>query len=206
MTSYILSSCKSHPFTTVYKCDWETKQFYSLTDIFASVITQGEHKVFPWLQTFITRTVRCTSVRRVSTVDNFPTRWCTSTLGFTRSLVFGCSISKQVDWERWFDTLATTITRYHPPLTSFYGGMLRIKCFRHQFQILQNLKARITDAFATITEDMLGNKWRDWLSIRRSPCNKRSTCSSVLMCCKKKLLELHFEKKCVCIPHTVVFL
>ena len=24
-----------------------------------------------------------------------------------------------------------------PPLTSFYGGMLRTKCFRHQFQILQ---------------------------------------------------------------------
>ena len=23
------------------------------------------------------------------------------------------------------------------PLTSFYGGMLRTKCFRHQFQILQ---------------------------------------------------------------------
>jgi len=26
---------------------------------------------------------------------------------------------------------------------------------------------------------------RNWLSIRRSPCNKRSTCWSVLMCCKK---------------------
>ena len=24
-----------------------------------------------------------------------------------------------------------------PPLTSVYGGMLRTKCFRHQFQILQ---------------------------------------------------------------------
>jgi len=27
-------------------------------------------------------TLRCTSVKRVSAVDNFPTRWCTSTLGF----------------------------------------------------------------------------------------------------------------------------
>ena len=43
----------------------------------------------------------------------------------------------RLDWERWSDTLATTITGYHPPLTSFYGGMLRTKCFRHQFQILQ---------------------------------------------------------------------
>ena len=27
--------------------------------------------------------------------------------------------------------------RISTPLTSFYGGMLRTKCFRHQFQILQ---------------------------------------------------------------------
>ena len=51
--------------------------------------------------------------------------------------------------------------RILPPLTSFYGGMLRTKCFRHQFQILHILGARITDAFATITEDMLENTWRE---------------------------------------------
>jgi hypothetical protein len=80
---------------------------------------QGEHKVFPRLQTFITRkhvgTLHCTSVRRVSAVDNFPTRRCTSTLWFTCSSVFGCKISKQVDRERWSDTLATTIAGYHSP-------------------------------------------------------------------------------------------
>jgi len=81
-------------------------------------------------------TLRCTSVRSVSAVDNFPTRWCTSTLGFRCSSVFGCNIFKQVEWERSSNTLATTIAGYHP-LDSFYGGMLRTKCFRHQFQILQ---------------------------------------------------------------------
>ena len=45
--------------------------------------------------------------------------------------------------------------------TFFYGGILRTKCFRNQFQILQKMKARITDAFATITEDMLENTWRE---------------------------------------------
>ena len=30
-------------------------------------------------------------------------------------LDFGCNISKQVDWVRWSDTLATTIAGYHPP-------------------------------------------------------------------------------------------
>ena len=29
------------------------------------------------------------------------------------------------------------VRQISPPLTSFYGGMLRTKCFRHQFQILQ---------------------------------------------------------------------
>jgi len=66
---------------------------------------QGEHKVFPLLQTFISRkhvgTLGCTSVRRESAVDNFPKRWCTSTLGFTSSSVFEYNISKQVDRERW---------------------------------------------------------------------------------------------------------
>ena len=47
---------------------------------------QDEHKFFPWLQIFITRklpryvgTLHCTSVRRVSAVDNFRTRWCLHT-------------------------------------------------------------------------------------------------------------------------------
>ena len=74
---------------------------------------QDEHKV-------------CISFRRVSAVDNFPTRWCTSTLGFTFSSVFGCNISKQVDWERWSDTLATTIAGYHP-LDFFLWGYVNVE-------------------------------------------------------------------------------
>ena len=34
--------------------------------------------------------------------------------------------------------------RISTPWTSFYGGTLRTKCFRHQLQILQIWKARIT--------------------------------------------------------------
>jgi len=50
--------------------------------------------------------------------------------------------------------------RISTPLTSFFGGMLRTKCFRHQFHMLQNLEARIADAFARITEHM-ENTWRE---------------------------------------------
>jgi len=75
-------------------------------------------------------------------------------------LVFGFKISKQVDWERWSDTLATTIAGYHPPLASFYGGMLRT-VFSTPFLDITNLKARITEAFATITEHALENTWRE---------------------------------------------
>jgi hypothetical protein len=59
--------------------------------------------------------------RRVSAVDNSPTRWRTSTLGFICSSGFGCNIFKQVDWERWSDILATTIAGYHPPSLLFMG-------------------------------------------------------------------------------------
>ena len=39
--------------------------------------------------------------------------------------------------------------------------MLRTECFRHQFQILQIWKARVTEAFAAITEHVLENTWRE---------------------------------------------
>jgi len=148
-------------------------------------------------------TLRCTSVRRVSAVDNFPTRWCTSTLGFGCSSVFGCDISKQVDWERCSDTLATTIAGYHPPWILFMGGMLRTKCFGHQFQILQIWRQEITDDFVTVTEDMLENTWREIdyrLDVLRAT---KGAHVEVYWCVVKKLLELSYilrEKKCVCIP------
>ena len=50
--------------------------------------------------------------------------------------------------------------------------------------IITNLKARITDAFATVTEDMLGEHVeRNWLSIRRSPLQQKEhmlKCTDVL--------------------------
>ena len=93
-------------------------------------------------------------------MDNFPTRRCTSTLEFTCTSVFGCNISKQVDWERWSDTQATAIARYHP-LDFFLWGCVNDKVFSTPVPDIANLKARITDAFATITEDMLENTWKE---------------------------------------------
>jgi len=65
-----------------------------------------------------------------------------------------------VDWERWPDTLATTIARYHP-LDFFLWGYVEDKVFSTPVPDITNLKARITDAFAAITEDMLENTWRE---------------------------------------------
>jgi len=67
-----------------------------------------------------------------------------------------------VDWERWSDTLATTIAGYHPtPLDFFLWGYVKDKVFSTPVPDITNLKARITDAFAAITEDMLENTWRE---------------------------------------------
>jgi len=51
--------------------------------------------------------------------------------------------------------------RISPPLTSFYGGYVKDKMFATPVPDITNLKARITDAFATITEDMLENTCRE---------------------------------------------
>jgi len=66
-----------------------------------------------------------------------------------------------VDWERWSNTLATTITRYHPPLDFYLWGYVKDKVFSTPVPDITDLKARITDAFAIITEDMLENTWRE---------------------------------------------
>jgi len=78
-------------------------------------------------------------------------------------LVFGCNISKQVVWERWSDTLATTIAGYHPPppIDFFLLGYVKDNVFSTPVPDITNLKARITDVFDTITEDMLENMWRE---------------------------------------------
>ena len=103
--------------------------FAEITDI------QGECKVFPWLQTFITRKLRgiqtCFFLSLLELVSKVLCHVFIVTFGF---------------WMQHFQTggLGETVrhTGHHdrrisPPLTSFYGGMLRTKCFRHQFQILQ---------------------------------------------------------------------
>ena len=65
-----------------------------------------------------------------------------------------------MDWERQSDTLATTIAWYHP-LDFFLWRYVKDKVFSKPVPDITNLKARITDAFATITEDMLENTWRE---------------------------------------------
>ena len=140
-------------------------------------------KSFPDYKHLLQETLRCTSVGSVSTVDIFPTRWCcTSTLGFRCSLVFGCDISKQVDWERWSDTLATTIAGYHP-LDFFLWGYVKDKVFSTPVPDITNWKARITEAFATTTEDMLENMWRETdyrLDVLRAKKEHMLKCTNVL--------------------------
>jgi len=65
-----------------------------------------------------------------------------------------------VDWERWSDTLAIVIAGYHN-YDFFLWGYVKDQVFSTPVPDITNLKARITDAFATITEDMLQNTWRE---------------------------------------------
>ena len=115
----------------------------NMLPILSCNVIQDEHKVLPWLQTnvyldmlelYVAPQLEEFQLWIIFQQDGAPPYWgsCLS--------VFGCIISKLVDWVRWSDTLATMIARYNPPPSSFYGGMLRTKCFWHQFQILQILR------------------------------------------------------------------
>ena len=63
------------------------------------------------------------------------------------------------------------------PFNFFLWEYVKDKVFSTPIPDITNLKARITDAFATITEDMLGNTWREIdyrLDVLRA--TKGSTC------------------------------
>ena len=47
------------------------------------------------------------------------------------------------------------------PLDFFLWGYVKDKVFSTPVPDIKNLKARVTDAFATVTEDMLENTWRE---------------------------------------------
>ena len=51
--------------------------------------------------------------------------------------------------------------RISPPFDFFLWGYVKDKVFSTPVPNITNLKARITDAFATVTEDMLENTWRE---------------------------------------------
>jgi len=86
-------------------------------------------------------------------MDNFPTGWCTYTLGVTCSSVFG--LGEMVRHPGHHDRQISP-----PPLDFFLRGYVKDKVFSTPVADITNLKARITDAFAMITEDMLENTWR----------------------------------------------
>ena len=112
------------------------------------------------------------------------------------SSVFGCNICKEVDWERWSNTLATTMAGYHPPWILFMGVCKGQSVFDTSSRYYKfegkNIRRFCYNNWRHVGEHVK----RNWLSIIRSPCNKRSTCWSVLMCCKKiSWVELHLKKK-----------
>jgi len=94
--------------------------------------------------------------------------------------------------------------RISPPLDFFLWGYVKDKMFSTPVPDITNLKARNNRCFCYNNWRHVGEHVeRNWLSIRRSPCNKRSTCWSVLMCCKQTAwVELHFEKKNICLYST----
>jgi len=83
--------------------------------------------------------------------------------------------------------------RISPPLTSFYGGYVKDKVFSTPVPDITNLEGKNNRRFCCNNWTRVGEHVeRNFLSIRRSPCNKRGTCWSVLMC-SKTILESHLK-------------
>ena len=130
---------------------------------------QGEHKVFPWLQTFITNVyldmlelhvapqLEEFQPWKIFQQDGAPPHW-------------GSHVRRFLDVtfpNRWIGRDGPTPwpprSPYITPLDFFLWGYGKDKVFSTPVPDITNLKAMITDAFATITEDMLGNTWREMI-------------------------------------------
>ena len=94
-----------------------------------------------------------------------------------------------------------------PQYDFFLWRYVKDKLFSTPVPDITNLEGRNNRRFCYSNWKHVGEHVeRNWLSIRRSACNSRSTCWSVLVCCEKKTSWDTFWKNKVCIPHTVVFL
>ena len=84
------------------------------------------------------------------------------------------------------------------PLDLFLLGYIKDKVFSTPVPDITNLRARITDALAIITDDMLENTWRE-TDYRLDVLHATKGAHVEVYWCvvKKKLLELHFKKKFV---------
>ena len=65
-----------------------------------------------------------------------------------------------MDWARWSNTLATAIPR-HNPVDFFVWGYVKDRVYATHVPDLNTLRRRITDAVASITQEILHNVWRE---------------------------------------------
>jgi len=122
---------------------------------------QGEHKFFPWLQTFTTRKLYIAFQLEefqpwiIFQQDGAPPHW-------------GSHVRRFLDAtfpNRWIGRDGPTPWPPRSPditlLDFFLWEFVKDKVFSTPVPDITNLKAKITDAFATITEHMLQNTWRE---------------------------------------------
>ena len=99
-------------------------------------------------------------IRRVSVVGNFPTTWCTQHWGsHVRRFLDVTFPNRWIgrDGPAHWPPRSPDIT----PLDIFLWRYVKDKVFSTPVPDITNLKARITDGIAAVTEGMLGNTWRE---------------------------------------------
>ena len=170
----------------------------------SSRIVQGEHKFLSWLQTFITRKIHVAPQLEefqpwiIFQQDGAPPHWGSHVRRFWMQDFQTGGLGEMVR-----HTLATTIAGYHPPpLDFFLCGYVKDKVFSTPVPDITNLKARITDAFVTVTEDMLENTWRETdyrLDVLRA---KKGAHAEVYWCVvKKNFLSYILKQKYMFVFH-----
>ena len=162
----IIQRKKNGLFRVKYPCRGEYRHCsviwrHWLASPYSALQLQGGHKVFSWKQTFITRELYVAPQLKefqawiILQQDGAPPHWGSHICQFLDVTFPHRWIGRdcRTPWPPWSPDIT--------PLGFFLWGYVKVKVFSTPVPDITNLKARITDAFATATEDMLENTWRE---------------------------------------------
>ena len=134
-------------------------------------------------------TLPCSSIRRVPAVSCVSGRRFPSSPVFNGLWLFKWNVPKPMDWEKWPNTIAAKIFRYHS-LKIFFAGLCKGRSVQNTSTWHRNITITNHQCSCNCKRRNAGEHLaRNWISPWHIESNKWSICWSLWIVCKLKFLK-----------------